>query len=127
MEQHGHELLYSPAFQPEVQAIELAWGTMKKSVSRQHVRGRTIHETRAQVQAALRAITHQQIAGYFKHVDTVLEEWVQADEELRQFGSFAAMITSPALAYKTETSEKEVDNEYSEDEDATDDEDEVTD
>jgi hypothetical protein len=124
MEQHGHVLLYSPPFQPEVQPIEMAWGTMKKAVSRLHVRGRTIHETRTQVQAALHAITPEQIAGYFQHVDTVLEEWVQADEELRQFGSFAAMITSPGLAYKTATSEEQVENEYSEDEDDTDDEDE---
>ena len=53
MREHGHELLYTPPFQPEVQPIELLWGKVKKEVARQNIRGRTIQQTKSQVQAAL--------------------------------------------------------------------------
>ena len=59
MEEHGHQLLYTPPFQPEVQPIELLWGKSKREVARQYVRGRNIHETKRQMQAALRSITSE--------------------------------------------------------------------
>lgn len=118
MDEKGHLLLYTPPFQPEVQPIELLWGTIKKSIAKLHVRGRTIHQTRQQVLDALGAITSDQITSYFKRVDACLGAWAQEDEELRQFGSFSQMISSPALVYKSDTSEAQIDNEYSEEDDS---------
>jgi transposase len=97
MEEAGHELLYTPPFQPEAQPIELLWGTVKAVVARQHVRGRTIHQTQAQLRAALAGVTSEQIAGYWEHVHSKMDGWVQADEELAQFGTFKKLVNSPGL------------------------------
>lgn len=127
MDEKGYLLLYTPPFQPEVQPIELLWGTIKKSIAKLHVRGRTIHQTRQQVLDALSAITLDQIASYFKRTDASLEAWLQEDEELRQFGSFSQLTSSPALVYQSATSEAQIDNEYSEDEETDSDEEEEND
>lgn len=116
MEAAGHQLLYTPPFQPEVQPIELLWGKMKKEVARQNVRGRTIQQTKTQVQAALRSTAQEDYARFFTETEKYLERWVASDEELLQFGNFASMVDSPALAYKSSDPEEEVDEEYSEDE-----------
>ena len=126
MREHGHELLYTPPFQPEVQPIELLWGKVKKEVARQNIRGRTIQQTKSQVQAALRSTGAVEGARYFHETDKRLEEWVREDEELLQFGSFAAMIASPALAYKTPSDTDELDDEHSEDSNSEDEENETS-
>jgi hypothetical protein len=125
MEEHGHQLLYTPPFQPEVQPIELLWGKAKREVARQYVRGRNIHETKKQMQVALRSITSDDCARFFRQTDEHLEKWLQADEELRQFHSFAAMIDSPALSYKTHEDEDRCDDEHSDENDSDEEEDET--
>ena len=115
MQENGHQLLYTPAFQPEVQPIELLWGKTKRTVARQYVRGRTIHETKRQMQVALREIRADDCARFFRDTDKHLEEWLQGNDELRQFTSFAAMIDSPALAYRAADSDDAVDEEHSDD------------
>jgi hypothetical protein len=118
MDARGFQLLYTPPFQPEVQPIELLWGSVKQAVAKKHVRGRTIHETQSQVQAALHSITPEQIAGYFSQTDKKLDSWIQADDELRQFGSFSNLVSSPALVWKDSNSADDVDDEHSDEEDA---------
>ena len=115
MQENGHQLLYTPAFQPEVQPIELLWGKTKRTVARQYVRGRTIHETKRQMQVALREIRADDCARFFRDTDKHLEKWLQGNDELRQFTSFAAMIDSPALAYRAADSDDAVDEEHSDD------------
>ena len=118
MEEHGHQLLYTPPFQPEVQPIELLWGKTKREVARQYVRGRNIHETKKQMQIALRSIHAEDCARFFRDTDKHLEKWLQADEELVQFTSFAAMIDSPALAYKVQDNGDDLDDEHSDESDS---------
>ena len=60
--------------------------------------------------------------GFFRDTDKHLEAWLQAKDELRQFTSFAAMIDSPALAYRAPDSDDAVDEEHS-DESGSDDDD----
>ena len=127
MQENGHQLLYTPAFQPEVQPIELLWGKTKRIVARQYVRGRNIHETKRQMQTALRDIRPEDCARFFRDTDKHLEAWLQANEELRQFTSFAAMIDSPALAYRAPDSDDDLDEEHSDVSDSEEDEEKSSD
>ena len=108
-----------------MQPIELLWGKSKREVARQYVRGRNIHETKQQMQAVLRSIDAQDCARFFRDTDKHLEQWLQADEELQQFTSFAAMIDSPALAYKTHEDDDRCDDEHSDESDSDEEEDEA--
>lgn len=65
----------------------------------------------------MRSVTREDCKRFFDQTDTHLDAWVKQDEELQQFVSFAEMIKSPGLAYKTQTMETPEDNEHSEDED----------
>jgi len=46
---------------------------------------------------------------------STLEEWLQANEELLQFTSFATMFDSPALAYRAGDSDDAVDEQHCDD------------
>ena len=77
-----------------------------------------IHKTKKQMQTALRSIHVEDCARFFRDTDKHLEKWLQADEELVQFTSFAAMIDSPALAYKVQDNGDDLDDEHSDESDS---------
>ena len=95
-DEHGHCLIYTPAYLPEVQPIESLWGMAKRKVAAQNFVGCSLQETQAQLIKAMNSITPQQFADFIKCTHDFIKKWIIDDdkERLEQFKSFENLINN---------------------------------
>jgi transposase len=72
VEARGATLLYLPSYSPDLNPIELAFGTLKAALRKAEARTREALE--AAIRAALAAITPAQIRGFFAHCGYLLRD-----------------------------------------------------
>lgn len=99
MSEHGHELIYTPPFVPEVQPIELLWADIKQQVARQATTKRKLEETRAQREEAIERITKEQCEKVIQHCHKWIEEFMKSElgSSLNQYPSLPHLIhTDPS-------------------------------
>jgi transposase len=65
VEARGARLLYLPSYSPDLNPIELAFGTLKAALRKAGARTREALE--AAIRAALAAVTPAQVRGFFAH------------------------------------------------------------
>ena len=98
MKAHGHVLLYTPPYFPQLQPIESLWGIVKGVVRKQYTLGRSWQTTLQQIKDALAAITSKQSGDCFHQTRRYIDEWISKDEELLQYGpNLEALAKSPFI------------------------------
>jgi len=80
MQQHGHELLYTPPYESWMQPIELVWAQIKRQVAMQSHRERKYQETAQQTRDALRAVTADRCASIILHTEKLMSAWLQSSD-----------------------------------------------
>lgn len=94
MKKHGYRIIYTPPFTPEVQPIELLWGTVKRQVAEKAVINRTIQQTKQQVEEAFQAVDEVACNSLIQHCHKWIDTFIQSDEagSLKQYGSLQKLI-----------------------------------
>jgi len=93
---HGHSIVWTPPFVPEVQPIELIWAHVKLQVAAQYTLKRTIEMTRQQTDDAFDTITTTMIQTRIDHCHRWIDAFMQTDEagSLRQYGTLDNLIAA---------------------------------
>ncbi len=93
---HGHSIVWTPPFVPEVQPIELIWAHVKGVVARLYTLNRTISTTRAQTDDAFDGITADMIRKRIQHCHTWIDAFLQTEEagSLKAHKSLDLLIAS---------------------------------
>jgi hypothetical protein len=96
MTAHGHSLVYTPPFAPEVQPVELVWREAKGVVAKQYEANRSVEVTREQAEAALTDITAVQCASFIGHAHAHIDALMRSNSalQLSHFASLAALVSS---------------------------------
>lgn len=80
-DEKGYKLIFTPPYCPQYQPIELLWGHGKNYVASEYCNGRTLKETRAQLQDAFRCQhessvrAHLNCASLVAHCEKEMLEW----------------------------------------------------
>ena len=80
--QHGHEVIRTPPYHPELQPIEMCWGILKNEVAR-HC-DFTLENLKRQLEDAFEKITAETCQRIIKKVRSVEERFWEEDARLDQ-------------------------------------------
>jgi transposase len=96
MTQHGHTLVYTPPFVPEVQPIELAWAMAKQRVALQATTNRSLETLRKQAESALSAITMENCRSFIACAHAATERFMRSEhaDSLSAHDSLQALVDS---------------------------------
>ena len=79
-EQHGHEVLRTPPYHPELQPIETCWGIVKNQVSRNC--DFTMVNLLLQLDAAFVSVTKKTCEGLMNKIRSIEDDFWRSDAEL---------------------------------------------
>ena len=121
---HGHSIVWTPPFTPEVQPIELVWAQVKGSVARQYTYRRNVDTTREQTDDALEDITGAKIQRVIQRCHRWIGAFMQTDDAgtLKSFLTLDALVTANPNTLPAQDTDAytEEDNEEDDEEEAAD-------
>jgi hypothetical protein len=96
MDDHHHELLYTPPYESWLQPIELIWARVKHTVAMQSRRDRKYQETQQQTRDALSGITGELCARIVGHTEKLMTEWLRSSDagSLARWPSLAQLVAA---------------------------------
>ena len=94
LQPHGHSIVWTPPFVPEVQPIELIWAHVKGIVARLFTLSRSIETTRQQTDDAFDGITASIIQKRIQHCHSWIDAFLLTEEagSLQQYKSLDALL-----------------------------------
>jgi hypothetical protein len=96
LQPHGHSIVWTPPFVPEVQPIELIWAYVKQLVAAQYTLNRNIATTRQQTDDAFDSITPVMIEKRIAHCHAWIDAFMQTEEagSLCAFGTLDKLVAA---------------------------------